>query len=297
VTVHDARYTKRFELTPDLFSLTSSTASAASAGGPAQTIPLRLNIDIIAQQSLRVENNLARLVSSADLKLQGTFDKPILYGRADIDSGDLILEGNRLIVTRGTIGFSNPTKIEPYFDIEAETRLRVPGETYRVTIGVSGTTSHAALQLDSDPPLSQVDIVSLLLRSQTTNPQDSELRGLNPAAAGRAESDLLKAVGARLLTNSISAPVGQLFEQTLGIDFQIAPSLGSETDPLTPTARVVLGRRLSNRAYLTYSRALGTANRDQIMVLEYDQNDRVGWVLTQNNDRTFAFEFRVRHVF
>jgi len=32
-------------------------------------------------------------------------------------------------------------------------------------------------------------------------------------------------------------------------------------------------------------------------VLEYDQNDRVGWVLTQVGDRTFALDFRVRHRF
>jgi hypothetical protein len=32
-------------------------------------------------------------------------------------------------------------------------------------------------------------------------------------------------------------------------------------------------------------------------VLEYDQNDRVGFVLTQTGDRTFAVDFRVRHSF
>jgi hypothetical protein len=30
-------------------------------------------------------------------------------------------------------------------------------------------------------------------------------------------------------------------------------------------------------------------------VLEYDQNDRLGWVLTQNGDRTFSIDFRVQH--
>ena len=41
---------------------------------------------------------------------------------------------------------------------------------------------------------------------------------------------------------------------------------------------------------------LGTAaGATQILVLEYDQNDRVGWVLTQNGDRTFSIDFRVQH--
>jgi hypothetical protein len=88
-------------------------------------------------------------------------------------------------------------------------------------------------------------------------------------------------------------------EQTLGVDFQISPSLGSaaEGDALTPSARIMLGRRISNRAYLTFTRALGATNSDQIVILEYDQNDRLGWVLTQLGDHTFSIEFRLRHVF
>jgi len=36
---------------------------------------------------------------------------------------------------------------------------------------------------------------------------------------------------------------------------------------------------------------------EKILILEYDQSDRVGWILTKNGDRTFAIDFRVRHVF
>ena len=80
---------------------------------------------------------------------------------------------------------------------------------------------------------------------------------------------------------------------------QITPNLGSETDPFAPSARLVITQRLSNRAYLTFARPLGTTadRRDQILLIEFDQNDRLGWVITSNGDRTFALDFRVRHVF
>ena len=71
---------------------------------------------------MRVENNIARIVSSADLTLAGTYDRPLLFGHATIERGELFFEGNRYLVTRGSIDFANPTKIEPFFDIEAETR-------------------------------------------------------------------------------------------------------------------------------------------------------------------------------
>jgi hypothetical protein len=153
-----------------------------------------------------------------------------------------------------------------------------------------------SMNANSDPPLPLVDIVSLLF-GQTTNLEDAELRALRPGASTESEEALLRAAVARLVTSPLSAPVGRVVEQTLGIDVQIAPSLGTQDDPLTPSARLILGKRLSNRAYLTFARALGTVQRDQIIILEYDQNERLGWVITQTGDRTLAIDFRVRHTF
>ena len=105
------------------------------------------------------------------------------------------------------------------------------------------------------------------------------------------------AAGQRTAAELLADPVNRAVEQTLGVDLQIAPTIGtSDTDPLTPTARLILGRRLSSRAYVTFARPLGTASgATQILVLEYDQNDRLGWVLTQNGDNTFSIDFRVQH--
>ena len=251
-----------------------------------------------APQTLRVENNLAHLVASADLTLTGTYDRPVLLGRAEIVRGEIFFEGNRYLVTRGTIDFLNAVSIEPFFDIEAETRVRVPSETYRVTLAVSGTFGgHMNLELNSDPPLPAVDIISLLF-GQATDVGDAELRALRPQAATQSEEALLRAALARFATAPIVGPVGRAVEQTFGVDLvQLSPSLGTANDPLTPTARLTIGKRLSNRAYFTYARALGTTIRDQIIVLEYDQSERVGWVLTQTSDRQFSVDFRVRRSF
>jgi translocation and assembly module TamB len=301
VTVHDALYSKRFEPNADLFSLSGSSAPPLGAVSAPPAFPLRFDVQIDAPSTLRIENNLARLVASADLKLQGTYDRPVLLGSAEIERGDVIFEGNRYLVTRGSVIFANPSRIEPYFDIEAETRVRAasPGavsQTFRVTLGFTGTYTKLSMNLNSDPPLQEVSILLLLL-GETTNIADAELTSLNPAAADRSREDLLKAAMARVLTGSLSAPVGRVVEQTLGVDLQITPSIGAgtATDPLSPSATLIVGKRLSNRAYLTFARPLGTATRDQIIVLEYDQNERVGWVLTQTGDRTFSIDFRVQH--
>ena len=41
----------------------------------------------------------------------------------------------------------------------------------------------------------------------------------------------------------------------------------------------------------------GTVTRDQIILLEYDQTDRFSWILSRNEDRTYALDVRVRHAF
>jgi hypothetical protein len=300
VTVHDGLYSKRFEPTVDVFNLGGNNPALSA---PAQSaLPIQFDIQVQAAQSLRVENNLARLVASADLTLTGTYDRPVLLGRAEIVRGEILFQGNRYLVTRGTIDFLNPAAIEPFFDIEAETRVRVPSvnysEIYRVTLGVNGTLGgHMNLEVNSEPPLPLFDIVSLLM-GQTTDVSDPELRALRPQTATQSEEALLRAAFAQLATAPIVGPVGRAVEQTFGVDLvQLSPSLGTANDPLTPTARLTIGKRLSNRAYLTYAQALGTSNRDQIIILEYDQNERVGWVLTQNGAWQFSVDFRVRRAF
>ena len=62
-------------------------------------------------------------------------------------------------------------------------------------------------------------------------------------------------------------------------------------------ARLTIGKRLSERIYLTYSRSLSSSTRDQIILLEYDQTDRFSWILSRNEDRTYALDVRVRHAF
>lgn len=61
--------------------------------------------------------------------------------------------------------------------------------------------------------------------------------------------------------------------------------------------RVLIGKRISDRAHVTFSRALSGANQDLIMILEYDATDRLSWVLSQNEDQTYALDFRVHHAF
>jgi len=298
VHVKSSVFSRRFETSLNFLEL---AGRATPIGTPPAIagFPLRFDVRLVAPSSLRVENNVLRIVSSADLNLRGTYDRPLVFGRAEIERGEFVFEAKRYVITRGTIDFSNPTRIEPFVDLEAETRVRVPGQTYRVTASIAGTMAHLQWGLNADPPLPTVDVLSLLLSN--TAPVDPELARLR--SPQETEQQLLQARAAQLLVSPLSAGVGRVVEQTFGVDtFQITPSLSDPTQQssrFTPGARLTIGKRISSRAYLTFSQSLTpqSTSRDQVILLEYDQSDRLSWVLSQNEDRTYALEMRVRHAF
>jgi autotransporter translocation and assembly factor TamB len=311
VTVRNALWNRRIDPTGRLFEFGRSSAAAEIIEVPASTVPVRLDLQVHVPSSLRVENNLARLVASADLEMRGTLDRPLLFGRAEVDRGDVTFEGRRYLVTKGTIEFTNPTRIEPFFDVEAETRVRVPGQTYRVIVRAAGTMAQLRPELESDPPLPAADVVALLFSdvrrtSSGTDPRqvsNVEVDALkNPNAR---ESDILTTRATQLLASPLSAEVGRVVEQTFGVDtFQLSPSFvdpytqaAATTYRVNPSARVTIGKRVSDRVYLTYSRSVSSSYNDQILLLEYDESDRLSWILSRNEDSTYAIEVRVRHAF
>jgi hypothetical protein len=306
VMVKRALWTRRIDAPGNIFDF----ARRASAGGsvivgeaPA-TFPLRYDVRIEVPSTLRVDTNLVRLVARADLTLQGSYDRPVIAGHADIERGDVNFEGRRYRITRGAIDFNNPTRTEPFFDIEAETNVRVPGppvQTYHITVGFAGTTERLQPTVSSDPGLPTAEVLALLFSDVRRTNQDVELRALeNP---NQAETDILAARATQALTAPISAEVGKVFEEAFGVDtFQLTPSFvdpsGQTASGLNPTARLTIGKRVSDRVYLTFSRSLGTTINDQIVLLEYEESDRLSWILSRNEDQqTYALEFRVRHTF
>lgn len=299
VRVDRAVWSRRFEGGAEFFNFGGDPAAVAAPAAPAPSIPLQYDVRVIAPSALQIDNNAARIVSSADLTLRGTFDKPLLFGRAEIERGEVLFEGNRYLVTRGTIDFANPSAIQPFFDIEAETRVRVPGQTYRVSLRFTGTPDRITPSFTSDPPLPAVDVLSLLFgeATQASDVADLGLRSLSPQDA---ELEMLSAGAARLLASPLSSQVGRVVERTLGVDtVQIRPELlgdNLDLEQLQPGARVTVGKRISARAFLTYARSL-RGEHHEVILLEYDQSDRLSWIISRNEDRSFAVDFRVRRSF
>ena len=142
-----------------------------------------------------------------------------MTGRAEIERGRLYFQGRTYVIQRGTLDFVNPQRLDPLFDIEAETRIR----SYRVTLRVSGTLERVTPTLTSDPPLSSLQILALL-----AGQDESEVANLTQAQARPNQGNLAAAGAATLAAGRLSESVGleREAERLFGLNrFSIDPSL------------------------------------------------------------------------
>jgi translocation and assembly module TamB len=281
VDVKQAVYRRRYDVASELLAARVATPEAA----PSLAEGLRFDLRIKAPGSLRVDNNLANLQARADLTLQGTAQDPVLVGRAEVDRGRLYFQGQTYVVRRGVIDFTNPSKIDPLFDIEAETRIR----SYRVNLKVGGTLARVTPTLTSDPPLSAVQILNLMAGAD-----ESVVTSLTEAQAGQAQ---LAATGAATLAaGRLSEQVGleRGVERVFGLNrFSIDPSIVRGGAGTTTSARLTVGKRLNPDLSVIYSQDLkGTEER--IVSVEYILSDRLSLLLTREQPGGFGFDLRLR---
>jgi translocation and assembly module TamB len=272
----------------------ASLSSQGAAAGPAIALDMRVN----APRMSFIDTKNARLDAEANLEVHGTFDAPAITGYVDIVSGEVVCNGNRYFVRDGSrITFPPGAEFDPVFEVSAETRARLAGETYTVSVAISGTTSRITIETSSEPSLPETDRLSLILGG-LPDPGNAEQRALG--ASQTQQERVIQSAGANLLASPLTSLVGSLAERTVGLDtVQVTPVLAGESSSLqqfNPTARVTLGKRISDRVFLTYSRTL-SGQQDELILLEYEESDRVSWVLSRNEDRTFALDFRIRYAF
>lgn len=275
VNVAQALWSRRYDIT-DEFLPSSSRAIATTLSADTEATT-RLDIQIRAPGTLRVDNNLANVVARGDLSLTGTPAEPVLLGRAEIERGRVVFRGDSYELRKGVLDFSNPRAIDPVFDVEAETRIR----TYRLTLQAHGTFERVTSQVTSDPPRTTMQIASLLSGGSEDD--------LSRAASG----DFRQAAGAAVAA-VISEGISNQVAQTVGLSrLSIAPTKLIEGGKLG-AARLVVGKRLTPDLELLYSSDVGAQRSQNAASIEYSLRNRFSIVLTREEPRGWGADVRTR---
>ncbi len=249
------------------------------------------DLRVEGRNALVVRNNLADLVGSVSLRLDGPVKDPVISGRITATSGTLNFRNDRYDITRALMDLPPRRNADPLVNIQAESQIR----GYRVTVSLTGPLSQPQATVSSEPALPQADVVSLITTGQLAT-GDTGASVLSQSGLGTATSLLTDAL--------INAPAQRATSRLFGLTrFEINPVIGSSGS--TPAARLTLGRRINKNLSVTYSTNVAS-DPNQILAVEYRVSDRLSFIaqyeqastrrLTSRND-AFSFEIRFRRRF
>ncbi len=290
VNVRRTEYTEDLEIA-DLINFRRE--ESIEEGGELEVTRAALFSDLRVEgrNALVVRNNLADIVGSVSLQVNGPVKDPVISGRITGTSGTINFRNDQYSVNRLLIDLPPRRNADPIINIQAESQIR----GYRVSIGLTGALSQPQAVISSDPALPQADVVSLITTGQLAS-SDTSTSILSQSSLGTATSLLTDAL--------INAPAQRATSRLFGLTrFEINPVIGGSGS--TPAARLTVGRRINKDLSIVYSTNVAS-DPNQILALEYRLSDKLFFIAQYEQASTrkltargnnFNFEIRFRKRF
>jgi translocation and assembly module TamB len=174
----------------------------------------------------------------------------LLLGQVDTVRGTYEFQGRRFDLVRGgNLRFTGETQINPLLDISA-TR-QIPNVGVEARVHVTGSAKAPELQLSSNPPLDESDILSLIVFNRSVNELGSGERASLAATAGG------------IATGFIAAPLGESIGRALDLDlFEITTT--TESGDLG--AGLTVGQQVGDRAFFKLRQQFGERNSSEFQI-------------------------------
>lgn len=269
------------------FDFGSLLVRSEGSGGATASPFLRnfqFDIEAVSAPDARMEWVAARFDCEAQLRVRGTWERPILLGHIHLLSGEMTFRGNRYTLTRGDINFSNPFRLDPVLNVEALTTIR----QYEVTLNFTGPASRLTLAYRSDPPLPQSDVIALLALGRTGEESDLRRAGSGQGAEQSA---------GQMLSEAISSQISGRIERLFGVSrFRIDPFLaGTGTEP-NASARITIEQQVTRDLVITYITNV-SSNQQQVVQIEYSVNREVSIIGLRDQNGTFGLDVKFKKRF
>ncbi|MEZ5363611.1 MAG: translocation/assembly module TamB domain-containing protein [Bryobacterales bacterium] len=276
VSIEDGSFRERLDVESQVMTFLNGGGALDFVQEPDPFLSrVRYNVAVESKNPVVVDNNLAKLEATVDLRFVGTYYRPSLLGRVILEEGgEVTLAENRYVIENGLVEFTSEARIRPSLNLQA--RTQVAG--YDIILRATGSGDDIKTDFTSEPTLPEPDVISLLLTGRTL--EQARESGLNIA----------REQALSYLTGSLGGRIGSAAQQSLGLtEVRIEPNLiSAEGDP---SARLTIGQQITRQLNLIYSMNL-TDSGDQIFVTEYDVTRRFQTKAVKQSDNTYRFDFR-----
>ena len=273
VAIEQLSFTSDFDIS-DLMSQFGGDAPPPPTQGFTQD--LNLDVGIQTPGGLNLTSRTLSLAGSANLHVRGTAAQPVLLGRMNLSSGDLIFSGNRYKLQGGTVDFTNASRTQPVVDMSVNTTI----SQYDIQMHFWGPADHLHTNYTSDPSLPPSDIINLIAFGKT-----SEASAANPTPPGTLGAE-------SLVASQVSSQITSRVEKLAGISqLSIDPELGSGQQ--SPGARVAVQQRVTGKIFVTFATDV-TSTDSQVIQLEYQANRKTSFTAVRDQNGGFSFQTTFR---
>lgn len=259
----------------DLQKLIVEGVTAPVRARAADVAPVAFNLNVKAPGTFEVSTALARLVARGELRVVGTSAQPGVLGRLEaLPGGELEVTGVRYELLRGQVSFTDPEAIEPYLDLLARTNV----QGFEITVGLVGTLDRMTPTFVANPPLPEMDIISLLSFGRRADEAGSLQAGT---------------IASTFFTDQLTSAVARRARTLLDVD-QLRVDPFAATQSGDPTARLTVVKQLSPNWTVTLATNL-TANREEVITSRYRLGPGLFLDGARQADGSYSMEIRWQH--
>lgn len=239
---------------------------------------MALDLTLVAPDNLFIRSEEGTVQFTGSLEVGQTFADPRITGTVTtVPGGRFLFRDIEYDVEEARVDFVDPTGVQPVLYLKASTTV----DTYLITLVADGPFEDLSFQVTSVPRLNDRDIISLLAFGRLS----SELPGIESATLAGQEVT-------SYFTGGFTGELQARLKETFGLTrFEIQPMfLEGTTDP---TARITVGKDLSDDLFFTYSTSL-TSIEDTLLLLRYRIDERLAILASREQDGSYGGDFQYR---
>lgn len=273
-TVNSVRYSKRFDWRSKLLDfggrtrseLGSSIVKDAKETGRGVKFDLHLTAN---DPVIGIKNNVGDILMTGDFSVLGKFPDVGLRGSFNVASGKVQFQNQQFNIDSGVVEFNDPRSLVPFVDVYASAKVK----EYSVSINIHTVNEQVQVDMSSNPPLNETDLLSLLTVGSVSS---SYGIGSSLQQSGVTES---------LAVGIVSGTLQDKVERIGILDtFQVVPDYSQVSK--STELKLMLGKSLTKDLNLIYATDLYNAGTNQEMRLQQTVNKNFSVLGNVKNSET-----------